>query len=142
MTSDKLAEEYLHWRFESMKEEAPTAPSAAQLIERALPWWERSPERFRALIGRLEKIQSGNDRKGGQSDNGSGVHAVPALMVRGEAETECFAHVLDFKIRDGRLHFRFQASPSGTQSASRVVDNSTAHCKRSLRPGPSAGAAG
>jgi hypothetical protein len=111
MTSDKLAEEYLRWRFESMKAEAPAAPSAAQLIQRARPWWEKWPERFRALIGRLEKIQSGNDHNGGQSD-GSGVHTVPVLMVRGEEETEDFARVLDFKVHDGKLHFRFQVAPS------------------------------
>jgi hypothetical protein len=112
MTSDNLAKEYLRWRFESMKAEAPAAPSAAQLIERALPWWERSPEIFRALVGRLEKMRNGYDHNESQSDHGSGVHTVPALMVRGEAETEGFARVLDFKIRDGRLHFRFQAAPS------------------------------
>src|SRR5271170_2569014 len=110
MTSDKLAEEYLRWRFESMKAEAPAAPSAAQLIERALPWWERSPERFRALVGRLEKMQSGYDHNGGRP--------MPALIVQGEAETEGFARVLDFKIRDGMLHFRFQAEPSFASQAS------------------------
>ena len=111
MTPDELAEGYLRWRFESMKAEAPAAPSAAQLIERALPWWERSPERFRALVGRLGKIESGSDHNGSQSDRNSGAHAVPTLTVRGQEETEGFARVLDFKIRDGRLHFRFRAGP-------------------------------
>ena len=112
MTSDELAEEYLRWRFESMKAEAPTAPSAAQLIERALPWWESRPERFRALVGRLEKMQGAYDHNGGSPGDGLEGHAIPVLIVRGDAETEGFARVLDFKIRDGRLHFRFQSEPS------------------------------
>lgn len=118
MTSDKLVQEYIRWRFKSMKAEAPAAPSAAQLIERALPWWETWPERFRAIIRHLEKIQSGNDHNGDQSDLGSGVHVVPALMVRGETETEGYARVLDFKIRDDKLHFRFQVAPSVASGAS------------------------
>jgi hypothetical protein len=112
MTSDKLAEEYLRWRFESMKAEAPAAPSADQLIDRALPWWERSPEKFRALVGRLEKIQNGNDHNGGPSGHDSEGHTVPALIVRGDAGTEGLARVLDFKVSDGKLHFRFQLAPS------------------------------
>ena len=43
---------------------------------------------------------------------------MPALMVRGEAETEGFARVLDFKIRDGILHFRFQVASSLASEAS------------------------
>jgi hypothetical protein len=112
MTADKLAEEYLRWRFESMKADAPAAPSAAQLLERALPWWERNPERFRTLVGRLEKMQGGYDHKGSPSGHDSENHATPALIVGGEAEVEGLARVLDFKIRDGRLHFRFHSEPS------------------------------
>jgi hypothetical protein len=118
MTADKLAEEYLRWRFESMKADAPAAPSAAQLLERALPWWERNPERFRTLVGRLEKMQGGYDHKGDPPGHGSEGHATPALIVRGDAEVEGLARVLDFKIRDGRLHFRFQAEPSFASEAS------------------------
>jgi hypothetical protein len=39
---------------------------------------------------------------------------VPALIVRGEAETKSFARVLDFKIGDAKLHFRFQLTPALT----------------------------
>ncbi len=33
---------------------------------------------------------------------------MPALVVRREVETRSFARVLDFKICDAKLHFRFQ----------------------------------
>jgi hypothetical protein len=39
-------------------------------------------------------------------------------MVRGETTTEDFARVLDFKIRDGGLHFRFKAASSIASEAS------------------------
>jgi hypothetical protein len=112
MTTDKIAEEYLRWRFESMKAEAPAGPSAARIIERALPWWERWPERFRALAERLEKMPNRIGHNEGHSEHSLGAYSLPALIVRGDAETEGFVRVLDFKIRDGRLHFRFQAETS------------------------------
>jgi len=127
MTSEKIAEEYLRWRFRLMKAEAPTAPSAAQLIERALPWWERNPERFRALVGRLEKMQSGNDHNAGLPDHGSEVHAMPVLIVRGDAEVEGFARVLDFKVCNGKLHFRFQVAPSFESGTSTLAVTFISH---------------
>jgi hypothetical protein len=111
MTPDKLAEEYFRWRLEQMKAEAPPAPSASQLIERALPWWERYPERFRSLVGQMETIRVGHDHNGDHPKSTPESFAVPALIVRGETETQSSARVLDFKILDGKLHFRFQLEP-------------------------------
>jgi hypothetical protein len=114
MTPDKIAEEYLRWRLEQMKAEAPAAPSASQLIERALPWWEKSPERFRSLLGHLETIPTGHDQNGDHPNSSLDGPAVPALIVRGEAEIQSLVRVPDFKIQDGKLHFRFQLAPSLT----------------------------
>jgi hypothetical protein len=111
MTPDKLAEEYFRWRLEQMKAEAPAAPSAAELFERALPWWERWPERFRLLVGQLEAIRTDHDHNGDHPNPGPEGYAVPSLIVRGEAEIKGFARVLDFKILDAKLHFRFQLAP-------------------------------
>jgi hypothetical protein len=111
MTPDKIAEEYLRWRLEQMKAEAPAAPSASQLIERALPWWEKSPERFRALVGQLETIRTGHGHNGNHPNSSPDGHAVPALLLREEVEIQSSARVLDFKIHDGKLHFRFQLEP-------------------------------
>ena len=140
MTPDKIAEEYLRWRFQLMKAEAPAAPSAAQLIERALPWWERTPERYRALVGRLEKMQSGYDNNGGRSDHGSEGRAMPALIVRGDEGMECFARVLDFKVRDGKLHFRFKvASPFAPEGSTLEVTFISYPASRALLFAPAFG---
>ena len=111
MTPDKIAEEYLRWRLEQMKAEAPAAPGASQLIERALPWWEKSPEAFRSLVGRLETIRAGHDHNGDHPTSSPDGHALPVLVVQGEVEIQSLARVLDFKIHDGKLHFRFQLEP-------------------------------
>jgi hypothetical protein len=111
MTPDKLAEEYLRWRLEQMKAEAPAAPAASQLIELALPWWERSPERFRSLVGRMETIRNGQDHNGDHTNSSPDSHEVPTLIVRGQSEIQSLARVLDFKIYDGKLHFRFKLEP-------------------------------
>jgi hypothetical protein len=118
MTPDKLAEEYFRWRLEQMKAEAPAAPSASQLIERALPWWEKFPERFRTLVGHMETIRTGHDHNGNHPNASSDGRTVPVLIVQGEAETKSFARILDFKILDGKLHFRFQLAPPLTPGAS------------------------
>ena len=111
MTLDKLAEEYFRWRFEQMKTEAPAAPSAAELIKRALPWRERFPDRFRTLVSHFEMAGANHDDNGDHQASSLAVHAVPALIVRGKTETIRFAQVLDFKIHEGKLHFRFQLQP-------------------------------
>jgi hypothetical protein len=118
MTPDKIAEEYFRWRLELMKVEAPAPPSAAQLIERARPWWERWPDRFHSLAGHLETKRTGHPHNGDQPNPGPDGIAVQALIVRGKEETKGFARVLDFKIHDAKLHFRFQLDPPFTPGAS------------------------
>jgi hypothetical protein len=100
MKPEKNVGELLRWRLEQARREAPPAPSVAQLLELARPWWEKCPEKFQSQVERLRRIQVGCDGDG-----------VPALIVREAEESEGLARVLEFTIRNDNLLFRFQMEP-------------------------------
>src|SRR5438477_12791678 len=73
-------EQLLRWRLAQAEAEAPPAPRAARLLERARPWWESWPERFQSVIERLTRIQIAYGHAMAEPQSRSG-HPVPALIV-------------------------------------------------------------
>jgi hypothetical protein len=108
MKTEKSVERLLRWRADRAEEEAPPAPRAVQLLERARPWWETWPERFRAQVEGLAKVQpvygyamaAGHETRRG--------HGVPTLIVRAQVEAGTFARVLYLVVRGNQLRLRFQ----------------------------------
>lgn len=105
---DPLVEQLLEWRSAQAEAEAPPAPRAARLLERARPWWQRQPERFAALAAALDGLHA---RFGHASDPGAGHRGsipVPAVIVWTNLETNSLAHILYFHLRGRTLRLRFQ----------------------------------
>jgi hypothetical protein len=109
MIEDKSVEQLLRWRLAQAEKEAPPAPRASRLLELARPWWETSPEQFRALWTRLGMIQVvfGHAMVEPDARRGSG-YPVPALMERaGEPDLETSVRVLYLGTRTNRMSLRF-----------------------------------
>ena len=49
--------ELLRWRYEQAKAEAAVAPGAVRLLSLAMPWRERSPQKFQSAVPQLDKVQ-------------------------------------------------------------------------------------
>ena len=112
MKPEKAVEEFLRWRLEQARAEAPPAPSASHLLELARPWWEKWPEMFQSQVEKLSRIQVEYDGPATKPTLISSGYFVPALVVRGVEASEGFARVLEFNIHNDRLRFRFQLEPS------------------------------
>jgi hypothetical protein len=98
----------LRWRLAQAEAEAPPAPPAAHLLERAKPWWEKWPEQFRALVDRLGSVQLALGHALAVPRDLLGGNSVPALVVRGEEEIETSVRVLYLDVRNRCLRLRFQ----------------------------------
>jgi len=118
MKPEKTVDELLHWRFSQARVEAPSAPSASQLLDRARPWWEKWPEMFQSKVKRLRRIQIGHDGPATDPSRSSDGNVVPTLIVCGAEESEGLVRVLEFNIRKDNLRFRFQIEPRLTLAES------------------------
>jgi hypothetical protein len=116
MNSKIPIEELLRWRLARAEAEAPPAPRAAQLLERARPWWEIWPEQFRSSVKRLSQVQVAYGHAMADPRQPRTAHLVPTLIVRTGEEFQGFARVLYFSICSGRLRLRFQIDPAQGQS--------------------------
>src|SRR3569832_1723900 len=101
-------EQLLRWRHQKAASEAPPAPGAAELIERARPWWEKQPEKFQLLVERLNKIRIAPGCHQLESDLGRHWHSVPALVIHGKEISESSVRVLFFRLRDAKLRLQFR----------------------------------
>jgi len=98
----------LRWRLWQAEAEAAPAPHAARLLEMVRPWWERWPEQFRSLAGRLGQMQMAYGHAMAESRPSRRGFPVPALVALAQQEFEACVRVLYLKVRNGRLMFRFQ----------------------------------
>jgi hypothetical protein len=108
MKMEPPVQRLLKWRTALAEAEAPPAPRAARLLERARPWWQRQPERFAALAAALNGMHAhfghAMDPGAGQ---GSGI-PVAAVLLWTNLETNSLAHILYFHVRARTLRLRFQ----------------------------------
>jgi hypothetical protein len=107
MTPDSPLGRLLRWRLARAEAEAPPPPRAERLLELIRPWWEVWPERFRAQVERLGKIEVAFAYAMVDPSLGRGGHPVPTLISHAE-ELETFARVLYLAVSRGRLRLRFQ----------------------------------
>ena len=102
----------LSWRAEQAEADAPPPPRAAHLLHLARPWWQRSPERFAALVAAIDGVHA---RVGyamdARADRGGGF-PVPAVIARPNVETSLFADVLYLHVRGRTLRLRFRLPPA------------------------------
>ena len=110
----------LRWRLSQAKSEAPPAPRAARLLERVRPWWERWPEQFRLLAGRLGQMQVAYGHAMAEPRPSRGGPPVPALVALANQEIEARASALCLHVRNGRLLFRFQLEAVAAQLPERL----------------------
>src|SRR5262245_39331307 len=110
----------LRWRLSQAEADAPPAPRAERLLEMVQPWWERWPERFRSLAGRLGQIQIVYGHAMAEPRSSRGGFPVPALVVFAGQELEARASVLHLNVRKGRLMFRFQLDAAAAQLPERL----------------------
>lgn len=125
-------EELLRWRLERAEAEAPPAPRAAQLLERARPWWETWPERFADLAARLSQMEVSYGHAMAETRRLPTEHLVPALIVHTAAQTETSVRILYFSLRNGQLRLRFQLSATG--DSSEPAYDATFICRATSQP--------
>jgi hypothetical protein len=101
MKSKVPISQLLRWRLSQAEDEAPSAPPAARLLERARPWWETTPEQFHAWADRLGRIQMA----GGTATGG---FPVPTLVAFANQEFETCARVSFLNVGNRQLMFCFQ----------------------------------
>jgi hypothetical protein len=108
MPRERSIEQLLRWRLALAEADAPPPPRAATLLALARPWWERWPERFRAQAERLRAmpLAYGYAMAGSPAPPGHAGYPVPVLIAHA-SDTEAYARVLYFVVRDGRLRLRF-----------------------------------
>jgi hypothetical protein len=112
MKTEIPIEQLLRWRLAQAEAEAPPAPRATRLLERARPWWETWPEQFQAVVERLGRIQIAYGHAMAEPLPRRTGHPVPVLVAVGSEESEGSAHVLYLSVRDGQLRLRFQLEVS------------------------------
>lgn len=132
MKTEIPIEQLLRWRLAQAEADAPPAPTAARLLELSRPWWEKWPEQFQALAGRLGQIQIAYGHAMAEPGQFRAGHPVPALVIVGEEQLEALVRVLYFSVRDGRLRLRFQLE--GMQQQERQPFDVTFVCNASQRP--------
>ena len=102
----------LQWRRQRAESEAPPAPSGAQLLKLAKPWWEMWPDRFAASVRRLAAVQLSYGYAMAHPPHGHSGHPVAALISRDDdGDQEAPVRILYMSVRDGRLRLRFQLAP-------------------------------
>jgi|SRR5687767_11280821 hypothetical protein len=104
-------EQLLRWRLERAEADAPFSPRALDLLRRARPWWEISPDRFAASVRRLGAIQISYGYAMSDQQHGRGGHPVPTLISSNDEDVESPARLLYVSIHDGRLRLRFHLDP-------------------------------
>jgi hypothetical protein len=113
MSSQGDIERLLRWRSARAEADAPPAPTARLLLDRARPWWERWPEQLSAHMNRLQGMRLVYAHAASDPGQASGPYPVPALLVRVAEELEASARVLYLSVRDGRLRMRFRLDADG-----------------------------
>jgi hypothetical protein len=101
-------QQLLRWRLAQSRASPPPAPRAAHLLQAARPWWEKQPKTFESQVEQLKRIKSVFGHAPGatvRSDNG---YRVPALIVRGEEQSENYARITYFDVPDTRLLLSFK----------------------------------
>lgn len=111
MSREVPVEQLLQWRLARAQAEAPAAPSAAMLLERARPWWERWPERFGAQLTRLRQIPLAYGYAMSTPERERRGHPVPTLISNAE-DVETYTRVTYINVRDARFRMRFQVEGS------------------------------
>ena len=131
MKSKITVKELLGWRFEQAKVEAAVAPGATRLLDLAMPWWERSPQKFESAMARLDEIQLVKAHTTTESNRRRGQEPVPALVVRGKENIANSARVRYFHLRDGKLRLRFKLDtdvvPAGPTFEVTFIADTAAH---------------
>jgi hypothetical protein len=122
MTPEISVGQLLRWRLAHSERAAPPPPRAARLLELVRPWWETWPDRFRAQVERLGRIEVAYAYAMTDSTRSRSGHPVPTLISHAD-ELETFARVLYLAVRDGRLRLRFQldAVPGKPEDAFEVT---------------------
>lgn len=115
MKSEIIIEQLLGWRTALAENEAPPAPRASRLLERARPWWQRRPEIFDLMVAAFERtpVRLGHAMEPGATRGGS--HPVPTVIARTNVETNLLADILYLAIRGNTLRLRFQLHPMTDQ---------------------------
>jgi hypothetical protein len=116
MNPRPTVEQLLRWRLARAEAEAPPAPRAARLLERARPWWETWPELFADLAARLSQMEVSYGHAMADARRAPSEHLVPALIVHSATEIEASARILYFCVRNGQLHLRFQLGSTNDSS--------------------------
>lgn len=104
-------ESLFNWRSARAEAEAPPPPRAARLLDLARPWWQRSPERFAALIAGFEGMPARFGHAMEPAAGRGGSYPVPAVIARTNVETSLLADVLYIHFRGRTLRLRFQLQP-------------------------------
>lgn len=108
MNSTPDVEQLLRWRLTRAENDAPPAPRAARLIELSRPWWERWPEQYRAVAGRLTLLQVGLGHAMDEPQASRSGFPVAALIVRVREELATSVRILYFNAQGRRLRLRFE----------------------------------
>lgn len=108
MNRESSLAQLLQWRASHAEAEAPSVPSAQQLLAFARPWWEQWPQRFQRCLVRLGSMHVVYGHAMTSPLHGRGGHPVATLLIDDDDEVETAARVLYLSVRDGVLRFRFQ----------------------------------
>ncbi len=101
---------WLHNHQSFVARQAPPPPRASELLERIRPWWERWPERFKALATPLSAMEVHYGLAASSEEGIREGYPVPTVIVRTRAEARALARIVYFVVADGRLRLRFQMS--------------------------------
>lgn len=108
MNMETPFERLIAWRAAQAEADAPPAPRAGHLLERARPWWQVHPDRFLAWFAQLDAIEVRIGHAMEPAAGRSVSFPVPALIARTHVETSSLADILYFHLRGRTLRLRFQ----------------------------------
>jgi hypothetical protein len=101
-------QQLLRWRLAQSRASSPPAPKAAHLLRAARPWWEKQPKTFESQVEHLKRIKSVYGHTLGATTRGGNGNRVPALIVRGDEQSENYARITYFDVPDTRLLLSFK----------------------------------
>src|SRR5580698_11194306 len=101
-------QQLLRWRIAQSKASSPPAPKAAHLLQAARPWWEKQPKTFESQVEQLKRIKRVYGHALGATARSGHGNRVPALIVRGEEQSENYARITYFDVPDTRLLLSFK----------------------------------